>query len=279
MPFVNESVGSSEVGTRYYDKLELIQAPGITIPANSITALANSNTNPLNISRYEALCVTVNTDQDGTSTAPVVGEKHSIKVDWMAGNPDDPVTDRLGEVEYDSNFPYALADGTRWTIPTRGSRCAIWYTNKSPNPVQLESAYVVGTNLRLRDRVDWLGVWSARQFNAPINTNPQRIGEWELSPFAYGDGAVYLNGLGNQVTVSLRISGAVTAAGVMRIRSTHNQSVIFAEAPIPVLGTFQTITLTARIPLSTPVDIAFSAPTTAAVSHLSVTWEDYEKSV
>lgn len=230
---------------------------------------------PLIVRKYEALIVRVKTDRDDSDgAAPVVGERHAVRVNWLGEG--SFFESDLGSVEYDNNFPTSL--GARWVIPVRGPRCTIYYKNKCiAGAINLESFQVFGSSVRRRDRVEWLHNQSAHQYN--VFPQPLGIGRWEISNYLFADGPLYLNGIGNNLTVTVFISGAVTAAGTLRVRAVHQPTVVYGQATIPATP-FTLTTLQCKVPIGQPVEVLFSTvPTTAAAVGLSAVWDDYEEAI
>jgi hypothetical protein len=276
MPFKNKVdllTGTSEL-VADWDVVSDVLVSANPVGVGSSTELGTDIV-PLIVRKYESLIIRVKTDRDvSTGTPPIVGERHAVAINWLGD--DNFFNTDLGSVEYDNNFPTVL--GARWMIPVRGPRCIIEYKNKSiVNAVNIQRFQVFGSTVRRRDRVEWLHNQSAHQYN--VFPQPTGIGRWERPGFLFADGPIYLNGIGNNLTVTVFISGAVTVAGTMRIRAVHDPTVVYGQVAIPATA-FTLTTLSVVIPIGQPVEIMFpTVPTTAAAVSVAATWDDYEEAV
>lgn len=275
MPFKNkldDLTGTSELVANWSSAEDPIASINPLVAGAETTF--DTDVIPLIVRKYEALIIRVKGDRDSDSVPPVVGERHAVRVNWLGDG--SFFESDLGSVEYDNNFPMSL--GARWIIPVRGPRCIVRYKNKCiVGAINLESFQVFGSSVRRRDRVEWLHNQSAHQYN--VFPQPLGIGRWEISNYLFADGPLYLNGIGNSLTVTVFISGAVTAAGTLRVRSVHQPTVVYGQATIPATP-FTLTTLQCKIPIGQPVEVLFSTvPTTVAAVGVSAVWDDYEEAI
>lgn len=88
---------------------------------------------------------------------------------------------------------------------------------------------------------------------------------------------IYLNNIGKRVKVTIRHTGAITAAGFALLRCIQSSAVILHRIDVPVVGASGVIEEEITVPVSAALCLTMpSAPTTGGSVHVTLSWREID---
>lgn len=234
---------------------------------------------------YNTLFIQFNSAEAG-GPFPSIDKYFDVQINW---------TDEQGRIigvdDYISPATSTanLELGVILTTPIRGARADLsFYYDETSVPAGTRFSFeVYATSRALRDRQDWMLFPTGGPFNpgAAVNATCFAALAEQINKTGYyactnwfdviADD-IFLNGIGNDIQVTIRVTGDVTTQGRVLIQSFYDPAAIFADIVIPVSAFSQTVVTQLYVPVSTPVIInATPAPVGPDQITVAIVWKDY----